>query len=145
MWGKVLGVTLLATGLMIGMTHAAEEKDPLSPRVPADQMATAKAWKNPFQPTPENIAKGKELFQGKATCFTCHGNEGAGDGPAGAALDPAPRNFHNKALAKAKSDGEYMWVIKNGSEGTGMISYVPAIVTEEEAALIVLYEKSLGK
>lgn len=145
MWGKFLLVMLVASGMIVGITYAAEEKDPLVPRVPADQMAAAKAWKNPFRATPENIGKGKELFQGKATCFTCHGNEGKGDGPAGGALDPAPRNFHNRKFAQRKSEGEMMWVIKNGSAGTGMISYAPAIVTEEEAALIVLYEKSLGK
>jgi len=92
--------------------------------------------------TPDNIAKGKELFTGKATCFTCHGPEGRGDGPAGAALDPSPRNFHNPKL-KAKSDGEFNWVIHNGSPGTGMISYAPGIISDEEAALIITFERSL--
>jgi len=131
-------VAILGTSV-VGMTA---EKDPLAPRVPEDDMEEAKEWKNPFKPTPENIAKGKALFTGKATCFTCHGNEGKGDGVAGAALNPSPRNFHNKGLKK-KTDGEFMYVIKNGIEGTGMISYSPGIVTEEEASLILLYERSL--
>ena len=134
---------VLATALIVSVGFSAE-KDPTAPRVPADQMKAAKDWKNPMKPTPENIAKGKEIFTGKGTCFTCHGNEGRGDGPAGAALDPTPRNFHNPKLS-AKSEGEFMWVIKNGSTGTGMISYAPAIITEEEAALVILYEKSLEK
>jgi len=142
-WGKGVLTVTIATGILIGMSYAAE-RDPLAPRVPPDQMAAAKAWKNPYQPTPENIAKGKELFTGKATCFTCHGNEGRGDGPAGAALDPSPRNFHNPKFDQVKSPGEMLWLIKNGSAGTGMISYSPAIVTEDEAALIILFERSLG-
>lgn len=43
-------------------------------------------------PTPEMIAKGKELFD--ANCKSCHGDNGMGDGPAGVALNPKPRNFH---------------------------------------------------
>ena len=142
-WGKGVFAITIATGLIIGVTYAAE-KDPLAPRVPPDQIAAAKGWKNSYQPTPENIAKGKELFTGKATCFTCHGNEGRGDGPAGAALDPSPRNFHNPKFDQAKTPGEMMWVIKNGSAGTGMISYAPSIISEDEAALIIVYERSLG-
>lgn len=134
----------LATTLTVSISLSAE-RDPLAPRVPPDQIAEAKKWKNPMKPTPDNIAKGKEIFTGKGTCFTCHGNEGKGDGPAGAALDPTPRNFQNPAFAKAKTDGEMAWVIKNGSPGTGMVSYVPGIISEEEMALVILFEKSLGK
>jgi mono/diheme cytochrome c family protein len=142
--GKLLLAGLVVSGVIIGITSYAAERDPLAPRVPADQMAAAKAWKDPYESTPENIAKGKELFTGKATCFTCHGNEGRGDGPAGAALDPSPRNFHNPKFDQVKSPGEMLWLIKNGSAGTGMISYVPAIITEDEAAQIIVFERSLG-
>lgn len=136
--GLVMG---FATVLTVSISLSAE-RDPTIPRVPADQIAEAKKWKNPMPATPDNIAKGKELFTGKATCFTCHGPEGRGDGPAGAALDPSPRNFHNPKL-KAKSDGEFNWVIHNGSPGTGMISYAPGIISDEEAALIITFERSL--
>jgi len=53
-------------------------------------MAAAKI-KEYLKPTPELIAKGKELFQ--QNCVTCHGPEGRGDGPASGALNPKPRNF----------------------------------------------------
>lgn len=140
-----VGFALPAVWLLVIGAAVAAEKDPLAPRVPADQIVAARAWKNPFPPTPENIAKGKELFTGKATCFTCHGNEGRGDGPAGAALDPSPRNFHNPRFAETKSEGEMRWVILNGIPGTGMISYVPAIITEGEMSLIILFERSLAR
>jgi len=143
-WDKTLLAGLMVSGIIVGVTTYAAERDPLAPRVPPDQIAAAKAWKDPYEPIPANIAKGKELFQGKATCFTCHGNEGRGDGPAGAALDPSPRNFHNSKFDQVKTPGEMLWVIKNGSAGTGMISYAPSIVTEDEAALIILFERSLG-
>jgi len=129
-------------GANVAIAAPGVENDPLKSRVPEDEMEDARDWKNPYKSTAANIAKGKALFTGKATCFTCHGNEGRGDGIAGSALDPGPRNFHNPGL-KRKSDGEFMWVIKNGSEGTGMISYAPGIISEDEAALILLYERSL--
>lgn len=142
---KLLLAGFMVSGIMVGLTTYAAERDPLAPRVPPDQMAAAKAWKNPYQATPANIAKGKELYQGKGTCFTCHGNEGKGDGPAGAALDPSPRNFHNPKFDQVKTPGEIMWVIKNGIPGTGMIAYAPGSITEDEAALVTLFELSLGK
>jgi caa(3)-type oxidase subunit IV len=46
-----------------------------------------KAWVS----SPELIAHGKELY--KAQCVTCHGDAGAGNGPAAAGLNPKPRNF----------------------------------------------------
>jgi len=81
-FSKFLGIS--AAVLMLTATIAgAEEKDPLKPRVPGDQMAEARKMQNPVAATPENIAKGKALFEGKGTCFNCHGKEGKGDGPAG--------------------------------------------------------------
>jgi mono/diheme cytochrome c family protein len=145
-----LGITALALfavtafSVSVAMSEPGMELDVGKARVTADEMEEAREWKNPFPNTPANIAKGKALFTGKATCFTCHGNDGKGDGIAGAALDPGPRNFHNP-LMKNRQEGEYMWVVQNGIEGTGMISYSPGIVSEEEAALIILYEMSLRK
>ena len=90
---KFFGVCAAVTMLSVTVVGA-EEKDPLKPRVAPDQMADAKAMKNPVASSPESIAKGKALYEGKGTCFNCHGKEGKGDGPAGAILNPSPRNFH---------------------------------------------------
>jgi len=57
-----------------------------------EKIASAVDMKLFSEPTPELIAKGKELFQ--STCSSCHGAEGKGDGAAGVALNPKPRNFH---------------------------------------------------
>ncbi|HLF86340.1 MAG TPA: c-type cytochrome [Nitrospiria bacterium] len=137
----VLGLSMAA--LYVVNSYSATEKDPIAPRVPADQIAAAKAMKNPVASNPANIAKGKDLFTGKATCFTCHGETGDGNGPAGAALDPLPRNFKNAKFQASKTDGELFWVIKNGSAGTGMISYVPSVITEQEAWEIITFERSI--
>ncbi len=123
----------------------AEERDPLPPRVPADQREEARAMKNPIEKTDANIAKGKALFEGKGTCFNCHGKEGKGDGPAGQILNPSPRDFTNCKFHKKRKDGELFWVIKNGSAGTGMVPLIPAAINEEEAWTIINYERSFCK
>ena len=143
-FSKFLGLTaaiMLLSATMVG----AEEKDPLKPRVPPDQLADAKALKNPVASSPEKqlLEIGRTLFG--RTCFNCHGKEGKGDGPAGAILNPSPRNFTNCKFHKKRKDGEFFWVIKNGSAGTGMVSLIPAAITEEEAWIIINYERSFCK
>ncbi|HEX5647072.1 MAG TPA: c-type cytochrome, partial [Nitrospira sp.] len=122
---KFLGVSA-AVLLLSASVVGAEEKDPLKTRVPADQLADAKANKNPTASTPESIAKGKALYEGKGTCFNCHGKNGDGQGEAGKILNPSPRDFTNCKFHKKRKDGELLWIIKNGSAGTGMVSLIPA-------------------
>jgi len=143
-FSKVLGASAAVMMLSVAVVGA-EEADWKKPRVPADQMSEARNMKNPVEATPENIAKGKALFEGKGTCFNCHGKEGKGDGPAGAILNPSPRNFTNCKFHKKRKDGELFWVIKNGSAGTGMVSLIPAAINEEEAWMIINYERSFCK
>jgi hypothetical protein len=141
---KLSGLIGIVTALTFvgAMVVSAEERDPLQARVPKDQLSDAKGLKNPVAKTKENILKGKALFEGKGTCFNCHGKEGKGDGPAGQILNPSPRNFTNCKFHKKRKDGEMFWVIKNGSPGTGMVSLIPAAITEEEAWTIINYERS---
>ncbi len=123
----------------------AAERDPLQSRVPKEQMDAAKAMTNPFPSTQDNVTKGEALYKGKGTCFVCHGPNGLGDGPAAVGLDPSPRNFTNAAFHRARTDGELMWVLKNGSAGTAMVPLVPTVISEDEAWLILLYERSLAQ
>ncbi len=141
---KFLGVTA-AVLMLSASVVGAEEKDPLKTRVPADQLADAKANKNPIASSPESIAKGKALYEGKGTCFNCHGKNGDGQGEAGKILNPSPRDFTNCKFHKKRKDGELLWIIKNGSAGTGMVSLIPAAITEEEAWNIINYERSFCK
>jgi high-affinity iron transporter len=56
-------------------------------------------------------------------CAACHGAAGAGDGPAGAVLDPPPMDFTNATRARQRSVFALQQVIEQGLAGTGMASY----------------------
>ena len=128
---------------------AGEERDPLKPRVPKSDRGTAKRMKAPFgklEDAPADIvAEGKKIFEGKGTCVNCHGKKGDGQGPAGKVLNPGPRNFTNCKFHKRRKDGELFWIVKNGSPGTGMVSMIPATITEEEGWKVIAYERSFCK
>ena len=124
---------------------ASADPEVLKPRVPAEQIDEAKRWVNPFPSTRENIEKGKAIFHGKAFCVTCHGKDGKGLGDIPGLVGKLPRNFTDKAWQAARKDGELLWILKNGSAGTAMASFIPEILTEQEAWHVVLYVRSFGR
>ena len=117
----------------------------LKPRVPADQIDEVRTWVNPFSSTSQNIEKGKALFHGKAFCVTCHGKDGKGYDHIPGLRGKLPRNFTDKSWQAVRTDGELMWILKNGSLGTAMASFVPLVLTEEEAWNVILYVRSFGR
>lgn len=117
----------------------------LRPRVPADQIEEVKTWQNPLPATTENIEKGKAIFQGKAFCMTCHGRDGKGLGDIEGLRGKLPRNFTDKSWQAVRTDGELFWILKNGSPGTDMASFIPLVLTDEEAWQVLLYVRSLAQ
>lgn len=65
--------------------------------------------------------RGDQLFQ--AQCASCHGGEGRGDGPAAAALNPTPTDFHDLARRNQRSLLSYYNTITLGVPGTAMPSF----------------------
>ena len=93
--------------------------------------------------SPDSIAKGKELFAGTGNCVSCHGQEGKGDGPAGAALDPKPRNLHAKDEYKYGSNDHAIYrTVFYGVEGTGMAP-LEGVLTPEQIWNVVHYVQTL--
>jgi mono/diheme cytochrome c family protein len=93
-------------------------------------------------PAPTAAISGEAVYNEKG-CVTCHGPQGKGDGPVGAALKPKPRNF---ADAKWKNGYEVAQIIKtleNGIPGSGMASYKGAL-TEEEMKAVAEHVRKLG-
>jgi mono/diheme cytochrome c family protein len=73
-------------------------------------------------PSESLLTKGRDLF--RANCSSCHGESGFGDGPAGLALNPKPRNFHSDAgwTNGPKISGIYR-TLEEGIVKNGMASY----------------------
>ena len=147
---RMTSMVLLAVGALLtaeGLAWAAD-KAVLRPRVPRDQIEAARAVTNPLPADAEMIAKGKALYEGKAFCKVCHGPDGkelGGDIASGSLKGPLPRNFTDKKWQAARTDGELFWVLKHGSKGTAMASFIPLVLTEEEAWQVLRYVRSFGQ
>jgi len=75
----------------------------------------------------EAASKGAEVFH--TNCETCHGPQGHGDGPAGQALDPKPRNLAK--LEATAGDDFLFWRIREGKPGTSMVAW-KGILTDDQ-------------
>jgi mono/diheme cytochrome c family protein len=86
----------------------------------------------------KNLEKGKSLFA--ANCASCHGDTGAGNGPAAGALAPPPTNFHLK-----KPTSERGWdVLENGVPGTAMPPWQSQLSADERSVLVEFVRSLYG-
>ena len=111
-------------------------------KAPADFLSKT----NPFPNSDATIQAGKTLFLQTAqpvACAMCHGDKGNGQGFMGAGLIPPPRNFTCGSMMKDIPDGQLFWIIKNGSPGTGMMSF--AGLPDEQVWELIHYVRSLGQ
>ncbi|NIP42558.1 MAG: c-type cytochrome [candidate division Zixibacteria bacterium] len=75
-----------------------------------------------LEPTEELLKEGKQLYQ--LNCASCHGQDGRGNGPKAAGLNPPPRNFHIKEeFNKGASTLQIYNTITNGVQGTSMPAF----------------------
>jgi mono/diheme cytochrome c family protein len=99
---------------------------------------------NPVRATPESIAKGKELYFGKAgNCVFCHGDTGSGNEANLPKLRRKPADISDKERMAAMTDGEIFWKVSKGINGI-----MPAgekRMSEEERWNVVNYVRTLAK
>jgi mono/diheme cytochrome c family protein len=79
---------------------------------PWEAPEAAKQVKNPVKVTKEGLAAAAQLF--REDCITCHGETGAGDGPAADSLMRSPANFTDEKMMSKATDGELFWKITTG-------------------------------
>ncbi len=84
------------------------------------------------------VTAGAEVF--KTNCESCHGPQGHGDGPAGAALDPAPKDL--SVLQLTAGDDYLYWRINTGKEGTSMVAW-KGVLTDEQIWQAVSFIRTL--
>ena len=109
-----------------------------TPVATGDEQAAAPAG----APAGADLAAGGQIFA--TNCATCHGAQGAGDGPAASALNPKPTNL---AQGPYKHGGDFeSWknVIANGVPGTAMAPW-SGTLSEEQINNVAAYALSLKK
>ena len=123
----VIGIVLL---MACGASQA--EDDPTPAPVPTQFAGLS----NPLGP--EAAAAGAEIFQ--ANCELCHGPQGHGDGVAGQALEPKPKDLAQ--LQTTVGDDYLFWRIHDGKPGTAMVAW-NGILTDEQIWQIVAFIRTL--
>lgn len=87
---------------------------------------------------PEAAQDGAKVF--KTNCEVCHGALGHGDGPAGVALDPAPKDL---SILQATAADDYLyWRISTGKQGTSMVAW-KGVLDEEQIWQVVAFLRTL--
>jgi hypothetical protein len=71
----------------------------------------------------EAMVRAGEIYANR--CQTCHGENGLGDGPAAAALNPQPRDFTSPDWKNAASGVAIADVILGGGEAMGLSPLMP--------------------
>ena len=135
-------------GMGRGMHHGGGEGGPAQCPQPR---ATVKAPEefynltNPVDNTPDNIEKGRLLFQldVQPTCVMCHGSQGDGTGGFGSNLSPSPRNFTCSETMQGIPDGQLFWIIRNGSPDTGMPPFQD--LQDEQIWQLIRYIRGLAR
>ncbi len=107
--------------------------------------STATTTETPAPATPEPAATLDPAADAKVQfatkCATCHGADGHGDGAASAALNPKPRNFHDKAYMSTRTDADLIDVITNGK---GVMPKWGGQLTEGQIVALVAHIRDLG-
>jgi mono/diheme cytochrome c family protein len=130
---KFLSVFLLAVLTLAACSGGGGvSKTSASDTIPAEFVGKT----NPLGP--DAATAGAEIF--KNNCVPCHGGQGHGDGPAGAALDPKPKNL--AVFAPMVGDDYLYWRINAGKEGTSMVAW-KGVLTEEQIWQVVSFIRTL--
>jgi mono/diheme cytochrome c family protein len=77
--------------------------------------------KEPWIANADMVKHGQSVY--KTNCAICHGDQGKGDGPAGAALNPKPRNLVEGPWKKGGGYIGFMTVLNEGIEGGSMVAF----------------------
>jgi mono/diheme cytochrome c family protein len=104
-------------------SEPAAAPSPPAASAPAAQAPAAAPAAAPGAVTESARAEAKQIFSTR--CMTCHGPEGAGDGPASAGLTPPPRNFQEAGWQASVTDDHIEKIIKFGGAAVGKSPAMP--------------------
>jgi len=79
----------------------------------------------------------------KSKCSVCHGPDGRGNGPGAAALNPKPRNYHDQAYMKTRTDQQLHDSVFNGKSGMPAWGKSGAL-TDAQVWAMIKYVRQVG-
>ena len=97
--------------------------------------------KNPLKDEAKGLVAGRAAFTG--SCAQCHGANGDGRGVLGSRTFPDAFDLRSEA-ARAMSDAQLFWIVKNGLGFTAMPSF-KVLYEDDEIWAIVLYLRRLQR
>jgi len=125
-------IILLSAVLLILLSSFLQDSKWTAPEAEAKK-------KNPIESTEKSLKTGMKLY-GKI-CWSCHGVDGKGNGPAGASLNPKPANISMMEVQE-QTDGALYWKLSTGRGN--MMGYGNSLEDDQRWA-IVHYLRSLEK
>lgn len=144
-WTSVLAAFSLTLGACGGKaTPTPQSQVAETPSDTVEIPAEYRDLTNPVGTEPQAAEAGESVYG--RYCAACHGELGAGDGPASPGLNPAPKNL--AANEDSLSDGYLFWRISQGGMSEPFNSAMPAwenVISETEIWQVVTYLRTMGE
>jgi mono/diheme cytochrome c family protein len=90
-------------------------------------------------PVASDVDEGAKIYAEK--CSVCHGANGKGDGPGGAALNPKPRDHTDGKYMNTRTDDELLAVLHNGK---GAMPAWKGVLTDDQMKAVLKHVRSLA-
>lgn len=136
----LLTVILAACGAQSRESGPGLDEAGLTARHQAEIPAAYAGLTNPVPADKASVERGAELY--RTNCASCHGDDGMGDGPAGATLDPPPAPIAQ--TSNTMGDDYLFWRISEGGAPFNT-SMPPWKFLDEQARWdLVNYIRALG-
>lgn len=136
----------LTLALAAGCGGSKDASDSSASAVPG-ATATPPATPEPTTPPPATTAPvatgaelGAQVFVKR--CVLCHGPDGHGDGIASKGLNPKPRNFHDQAYMKTRTDAQLLEIIHKGK---GAMPRWEGQLSDAEITAVLAHVRALGQ
>ncbi|GAA0323116.1 hypothetical protein GCM10009087_36740 [Sphingomonas oligophenolica] len=105
-----------------------------------------RAMRNPLPVSPALLARGATVYA--ASCLSCHGHTGKGDGSTGRTLSPAPFDVAWLSEMKiSRFDGFMYWTIAEGGQplGTSMPAFKETLPADDIWAVTAYIQAGLPR